>query len=218
METIVNNDYDNQGKVESALETNPAPAMDEAKVATQVTEEKETSTDLVKKLLKEKNNQKKRIAELEEERRLVEQQKLIETENFKALYEQRDQELQNIKAQYEQQKNEMTNAAKRSAVKKELQKLGCQTQYVDRLLNLANMENVNFDSETRVVTGHTEVARMLSEEMKPLFGNANVGVNQSSPVGTPSNLSIEEWKKLPYDQRKKTYAQVMESMGVKIRK
>jgi hypothetical protein len=172
----------------------------------------------VNKVLTEKKNAMDRVRNLENELKEIREAELRKTENYKVLAEQKDQELNDLKNKYAQKEQFITENIKKTAIRDELTKLGCKAEFLDKATKLVNINNVEFDSETQTVTGHIEAAKKLSEELRPLFGNAGVGTNQSAPEGGQGQLTLEAWKKLPYDERKKRQGELEENLGIQRRR
>ena len=171
------------------------------------------STEFVTKLKKEKDNFRSetqslrdKIAEMEANQKAREEQELKEKEDWKTLFEKANEEKKNLEGKLTTVADRELSAKKESELKKELAKLGVKQNYVEKAAKLAQLDSVKIDNETGVIYGADVVAKTLSEEWPDLFGSgASETVRQSAPQ-TPTStgvLSLDEWQKLPYEERKK---------------
>lgn len=184
--------------------------------------------EFVNKLKKEKENfrsetQKLRdqIAEMQKAQAEREEKELKEKEDWKTLYEKTKAENEALTGKLSSAEQLKVVSKKESEVKKELAKLGVKPEYADRAAKLVNLDSVKFDKETGVVYGAEVVAKTLSEDWPDLFGAGSTAtVTQSAPNSpAPSGaLSLEDWKRLPYDERKKREGDVMASAGVSVKR
>ena len=183
------------------------------------------STKQYEKLLKEKQNYAKSTAELKaelEEFRNKEKQReeaeLIKTQQHEKVIELRNKEL-------EETKNELLNYRKREsegrksiAVLSELKKLG----FVDTesnkeiVMKLLDKKDVEIDPTTNTVLGADLSAKVFFEKYNNLglFGKTVPGVNQNSPQGFASPLTLEEWRKLPMEEQVKSKSEVEATLGI----
>lgn len=181
-------------------------------------EGKQYSSDFVEKLKKEKENfrtqAQKRDEELENfkaEQKSREENALKEKEDFKQLYENKAKELEEAQGKLQATNLEKLDANKRSELKKELSKLGINPDYADKATRLADLGQIKIDKETGVMYGTDSVAKHLADEWPTLFGTTTESVSQRSPeMPSPTGaLTLDEWKKLPYDERKKREGELL---------
>lgn len=190
----------------------------EALPETKPPEEMNEKDTFVQKLLNEKKNAMEAKRIVEEENKKLKEERMREKEDLKGLLELREQEIVSLKADSEKKEGLIRDSLKAGAIKKELLKMGLDEKYLDQSLKLVDVNSLNYDSETRVVTGAEVQAKLLFEKVPVFFGKTNVGVNQSSPVGGTGNLTLQEWQKLPLDQMKLRKAELMDSLGFKTTK
>jgi|DEB0MinimDraft_6_1074348.scaffolds.fasta_scaffold03835_4 type IV secretory pathway VirB4 component len=149
-----------------------------------------------------------------------EEKALKEKEDYKALYEQQKQRVEELTGVVDKAKTERVTATKTVELKKELQKLGLKPEYVEKAVQLAQLDTVQIDKETGTIYGADLVAKTLSEEWPVLFGAETDNVTQNAPqVARPTGaLTLEEWQKLPYAERKQREGELFGSQGVNLKR
>lgn len=160
----------------------------------------------------------KELKNFREALRNKEKEDLEKQEKYKELYEiekkrseERDQELAQLK--------ELTTTSKKlGALRDELEKLGCNKQYLDKAIKFADMNKIIVDDETGVITGADLQAKLVSEDVPPFFQPSKVGVSHQAPAGLAKPISIEDWQKLSYEDRQKLKKEVYEQHGIQLRK
>ena len=177
-------------------------------------EPKMEENPLLHKFKKEKDNWKNRAAEMEAELNRIKNERLKEKEDYKALYESSEERYNLLKNDYETKNKMIHESNKRNSLRTELERMGCQREYLDKALKFANMENISYDDETGTVTGHIEVAKSLSEELRPFFSHSSPGVDQAAPVGGPNDMTVEAYKNLSPEERKKAKPQLYKNLGI----
>lgn len=177
---------------------------------------KETNSHL-EKILKEKKNAMERVRELETKLKEESDAKLIEKENWKTLAEMKDKEAKEWQEKYTSAQRLIEDSAKISEIRTELSKLGLNQGYMDVAMKLADTTSVVFDKENKIVTGAENVARMIREKVPVFFQKTNPGVDHSAPAGSPGKLTIEDFKKLPLDEKRKREKELYENMGIKLK-
>lgn len=146
---------------------------------------------------------------------------LKEKEDWKTLYEQQKTENESLTGKLGSAENQRLDAKKETELKKELTKLGLDPKYADKAVKLGNLESVKIDKDTGVIYGAEVVAKSLSEDWPALFGSTPTEkVSQSAPaIPSPTGaLSMDEWKKLPYDERKKREGEMMQNEGIQLKR
>ncbi len=176
------------------------------------TETKTYSSDFVEKLKKEKENWKLQASnsnsELEKfkaDQKTREEKAARESDDFKKLFEMKSKELEDLQGRLNESKTRELDSKKASVLKSELEKLGLDSKYADKATRLADLKQIKIDNETGVIYGADMVAKTLSEEWPALFGTATETVKQNAPAHPKPTgaLTLEEWQKLPYDERRK---------------
>lgn len=183
--------------------------------------------EFVQKVLKEKKNYATKAQQIQEEnealRKQLEQikeQDLKNKEEYKTLYENKLSEVNEWKEKYTSQQKEIENGIKRSQLRNELTKLGIKPAYLEKAVNLADLNYVKYDSDAKLVLGADDQARLISEEWKDLFGGNQSRPNHDSPDINSKNgaITLEEWKKLPFEEQKKRMKDVAANMGLELKK
>jgi len=168
------------------------------------------------------SNQKlqEQVEALQNQIREGEEKALKEKEDYKTLYEQQKQRVEELTGVVDKAANEKLNTAKTGELKKELQKLGLKPEYVDKAVQLAELDTVKIDKETGTIYGADLVAKTLSEEWPVLFGAQTDNVSQNAPdtVRPMGALTLEEWQKLPYAERKQREGELFGSQGVNLKR
>lgn len=190
--------------------------------------EKVYDSSFVEKLKGEKDNFRNanqslrdELEQMKAEQKAREEAALKEKEDWKTLYEKTKLEKETLEGKLGSAEMLRQNAKKESELKSELAKLGVKPQYVERASKLANLDSVKIDKETGVIYGAEVVAKALSEDWPDLFGpGQSEKVEQQAPgsVAPTGALSLEEWQKLPYEERKKREGEMMVSQGVKLKR
>jgi len=211
--------------VESTVENvNPAGDIQEPAAPVQPTPTQDASENPIRneaflnKVLHEKKSAMERLQKLESENKLYRENELKRQDNYKLLVEEKDKELTDLRERMKSREDLIVKATKTSAIKKELTNLGCDAKYLDKATQFVNLENINYDESTGVVTGQLEAAKAVQEELPPFFGSMNVGVNQNAPAGHPTPLTIEAWKQLPHEERKKRQGELYQNLNITRRK
>lgn len=147
----------------------------------------------VDKLKKEKDSKVRQIAELTQRLESLEQERdqsqvkdLEEKEQFKTLYEQEKTRRSEIEQRLGSLQTAMVEARKKSAVKKELLKLGLDPVREDIAFRLIDTSAVIVDDETNVIIGAEDVAKAFYDQNKDLgiFGRQTPGVSHQAPQRT----------------------------------
>lgn len=180
----------------------------------------------IEKILKEKRNamaaleeERKRIEDLEAKIKEMEQNALIEKENFKELYERSKQESESVKSEYSQFKTKYYDGIKFGALRQELIKQGASESRIDSLCKLVDISKLKYNDEHKVVLGADDEAKMLKEKLPELFGTNVPSVSHDQPGS--SNIAIntlEEFKKLPIkEQTPEKLKELGKKLGVDFR-
>jgi hypothetical protein len=183
--------------------------------------EKVYNEGFVNKLKGEKDNLRKRIEQLEAEKRESEEKALKEKEDYKTLYEKTKLENESLTGKLDSAENLRLNAKKESELKSELAKLGVKPSYAEKAVKLANLDSIKLDKDSGVIYGAEVVAKSLSEDWPDLFGSQSTEkVTQTAPASptTTGALSLEQWQKLPYDERRKREGEMLQTMGVQMKR
>lgn len=178
------------------------------------------------KLKKEKDNYREALQrEREEKERLTtllkqkEEEELKLKENYKEIASIKEREALDWKSKFETREKELVDVAKLSQVKKELEKMGAQNSSVDALIKLADLNQVKYDPETRVVYNADLVAKSIKEALPQAFGVPSEKVDESAPKITDvSSLDIEGFSKLSLKEKKEKQFELMKAMGLQLRK
>lgn len=194
---------------------------DETKVTTDETKtddkKVDTSNPVLEKVLHEKKNAMARIKELEAQVKLESDEKLKIKEDWKALAEQREKDAKEWKDKYTSLEAKLDTSAKKSELQKELAKMGADAKSIDSLLKLADLSLLKVDQEHGVVLGAAEVAKKIKEEIPLAFGKQNNSVNNDAPELNNGELTIEAYKKMTPEERKKNRAAIYKANGIEMR-
>ncbi len=212
-----------KGNEKSNNEMNPNDSLPVGgnDVTSGTSSDKVYNEDFVNKLKGEKDNFRKRIEQLEAEKRESEERALKEKEDYKTLYEKTKAENEQLTGKLGSAEQQRLDAKKASELKSELAKLGVKPQYAEKAVKLANLDSVKIDKDSGVIYGAEVVAKSLSEDWPDLFGSgSSEKVTQNAPATpTPTGaLSLEEWQKLPYDERRKREGEMMQTMGIQTKR
>jgi hypothetical protein len=176
---------------------------------------------LVDKILKEKKNAMEKLRMLEQENLTFkaklseyEENKLVEEKKFVEIAEKRKQEADQWKAKYDESQRFITESIKTGAVKNELIKLGIDPKYSNEAIRLIDLGKIHYDNETKTVVGAEDEAKILYEKFPPLFGTQGARASHDAPASKTAQLTLEEWKKLPYEERKKREGDLYTSLGI----
>ena len=171
------------------------------------------SYESFKKVLDEKKSVQDRMKSLEDElnkfrseEKKREEAKLREKEDWKKLLEQREQELTDYKQKFEGLNTQITEGRKLSAVLSQIT-----GEVPDHYLGLISTDDVAVDPETGMPD--TASALRVAKEFEKRYPEvikrrAANGLPANAPQGGNSKLTIDEWKKLPYEERKKNIGRV----------
>lgn len=173
----------------------------------------------VKKIIEEKRQVLKEKQDLLDENKRLKMEKFEKEENWKAIAESDRKELDEYKSNMAKKDEIISRGVKTSALKRELTKLGCQEKFLDKAIKLVDLNSVQYDLDTNVVTGHSELAKQLADDVPPFFQGATVGVDHGSPAGFPVDLTIDNWKAMPRGPEKdKAKEQLYKQAGFERRK
>jgi len=161
-----------------------------------------------------------KVEALQNQIREGEEKALKEKEDYKTLYEQQKQRVEELTGVVDKAANEKLNTAKTGELRKELEKLGVNPKYAEKAVQLAQLDTVKIDKETGTIYGADLVAKTLSEEWPVLFGGQTDNVTQNAPeVPRPTGaLTLEEWQRLPYAERKQREGELFSSSGVNLKR
>lgn len=163
------------------------------------TDHSSSGNDFAAKVLREKQNAMKRIAELEAKLSEVEETKLNENEQYKQLAEQRLKRLESLETELTTYKSKMERAKKVSAVKKHLSQLGLRPQHEDLVLGrLLDVDDLVVDPDTGVVLGADEKAKTFRQQYADLnlFGSDSPRASHQASVSSQSiNRNLKEMSK-----------------------
>lgn len=186
-------------------------------------DDKKTETynkDFVEKLLNEKKNYQSKVSELESQLKAKAETELKEKEQWKTLFETKSKEVEELTTKLSTIEQHRIEQTKQSELKKELGKLGIKSSYVDRAVKLADLSSIKMDAETGTIYGADVTAKTLASDWPDLFGSAPPAGTNSDAGKPPSTsiLSLEDWAKLPYEERKKREGEVLAKLGVSVKK
>jgi len=193
-----------------------------------------TSGDVVKsqegdnqnaKLLKELNNYRQKchaleaekvsaLEKAEQEKKRLEENSLVEKEEFKKLAETYKVQLDEINGKYQNLNETVISAKKQAVLSTELLKLGINKDYLPQALKISNMDDIKFDTEYNKSIGADAVAQTIKETVPVLFGGSGQ-VASTAPEGRTEKLTLEAYKKLPYDERLKRREELENNLGIK---
>jgi len=163
-------------------------------------------------------NEKKRAAEelrvaretlnrLEAEKREQEEKALREKEDFKKLFEARDNELKTEKEKRAQIENQINDSKKMRSF---LQNVGSPVD--ERYWNLIDLDKIQLDpntgkpDESMVKSYADEFKKTYWEVLNPATGR----IPNDAPGRDKSGLTYEEWLKLPYNEKKKRQSEIVD--------
>lgn len=176
----------------------------------------------VDKILKEKKNAMERMRSLEQELETqkikvaeYEENKLLEEKKYQEYAERYKKEAETYKEKFEKTQKTIVDSMKLGAFQNEAIKLGMDSKYIQEATKLIDLNKIHYDNDTRVVIGAEDEAKALLERFPPLFGGRTPGVSHDAPVGKMATLTLDEWKKLPYEERKKREGDLFDTLGIK---
>jgi hypothetical protein len=183
------------------------------------------SKSFVDKLLSEKKNvsstNQALQAEIESLRKQIKdrnESELKEQSKWKELYELEKEESGSWKSRFEDQHKTIEKGLKTRELRKELVKLGIDTTVIEKVDKLADFESIKVDPETKICIGADTQAKLIYDEWPKLFGNTAVGTNHDAPETAKRPITLEEWKKLPPEDKKKRKPDLFDSLGIPLKK
>jgi hypothetical protein len=171
------------------------------------------SKDFVSKLMTEKKNWAEKAKTLEMELKQKNEQKMLEEKRFEELAAQREKELKEWQEKHLTLQSKIKETHKTSELKKELLKLGIDTKYLDDTIKLADISKITYDDETGIITGAEHIAKSLQEKFSPLFG-VKTNANHQAPSATHTPLSLDDFKKLSPEDKKKFSGDIYAQLGI----
>lgn len=177
-------------KTENSVDNNESSGGDQNYPAHFVDKLKKEKTNLAQAL----DKQKAEIESLRNELKSQTEQKLTEKEEYKTLWEREREERAKIQDQLNTMSGQIRQSRKRSAVRRELEKLGLNSKYADEAFKLVDLESVVVDSDTEAVIGAEEAAKSFYTQYSNLgfFAGQKPGVDQRAPqtdtVSTKTDL------------------------------
>jgi hypothetical protein len=183
------------------------------------------SKSFVDKLLSEKKNVstsnqalQKQIEDLQKQVKDRNESDLREQNKWKELHDLKEQERDQWRAKYDDQNKTIVAGLKNRELRGELAKLGIKQSYVEKAVKLADLESIKVDPETNIVIGADSQAKLISEEWSDLFGGGDAGANHDAPAAVSTPITLEDWKKLSPEEKKKRKADLFKSMGHELKK
>jgi len=166
-----------------------------------------------KKLLDEKKKRdedlriaNEKLARFEQEKKQLEERQLQEKEDFKKLYESRDNELKSEREKRIAVETQINDSKKLNAILKNLE-----TPLEQKYWGLIDLDKIPLDPTTgkpdEMVTKQyaEEFKATYWEALNPATGRIPNGAGNGGKVG----LSYEQWQKLPYAEKKKRQNEVI---------
>lgn len=162
--------------------------------------------DQAKKAQEDAEKARKELEEVRKAQEEAEKKKLEDKNDFKGLYQKAVTELEETRKKQLEQQTKLQEEKKGNALLKHLQSIGIKEEYKDKALRLANIKAVGVDETNGMIYGHEAESERVKKEFPDLFGEKStlppsnkVEKNDKPPGG---KLTIEDWKKLPYDKRR----------------
>lgn len=178
---------------------------------------KQYSEEFVNKILNEKKNTTLRLKQLEDEKKQIEEQRLLEQNKWKEIAEMRESDLKVTQQKFQELQTKIVQAKKESALKSELRKRGCLDKYIDKTLGFAKMDAIKIDDETGVVYGAETVAEQIQTEYDVFFQTSGPRPTHAAPSMTPQKMDINSFRALPLDEQKKNMRKFYEAAGITLR-
>lgn len=184
--------------------------------------EQPMNREFVDKVLREKKNTALKNMQLQQEMENLklkiqesEEKELLREKKFEQLFQQKSTEVEQWKNKYTDQTKVIVDATKTGALKSELSKLGINQDRFPHVMKLVDLNQIQYDNDSRTVLGAEEIARDLAATLPEWFGTTKIGVNQEAPKQSFGPLTIEKWRELPESERNKpeVIAQLRASMG-----
>jgi hypothetical protein len=190
------------------------------------------SKDFVDKVLTEKKNAMQTLTELkqkvntyEAQLKEAEEARLKEKEDWKQISENRAKEAQSWQEKFQGLENKLHTQVKIGAVKREFEKLGVKDgKVVEGIVPLLKLDAIKYDEATQTVVGADEEVKRIRETLPQLFAvNPLAGANHNAPQGTPSSISIDNykammrdgsWAKMSKQEQQKYETELWGSLGV----
>lgn len=155
--------------------------------------------------------------ELLEFKKQIEEKSRLELEgknDFKGLYQKTVKELEDMRETARIQKEKAIEEKKYQMLSNKLRELGVKERYQERVLKLANIKAVGVDESSGLFYGQELEAERVKSEFPDLFGEkkelpGGAKIEKKDTL-TGGKLTLEEWKKLPYDERKKREQELFE--------
>ena len=144
---------------------------------------------------------------------------LKEKEQWKTLFETKTKEVEDLTTKLSQIEQHKAHMAKENELKKELTKLGIKANYVDRAVKIADLSSIKIDAETSTVYGADVTAKTLASDWPDLFGSTQTaGVSSDAPNAPQTPISLDEWQRLPYAERKKREGEMFAKLGINVKR
>lgn len=179
------NDITDQSST-SGLENATSGAKDQEQSVTSGAETDGLAKNL-EKALTEKKNAMSKLRELEAQLKKANEDKLVQSQQWKELAESRERELLETKLTLETKEKKIQEASVNGALRNELMKFGINGQLVDSALRIIDKKSVQVDPETGVVLGAGEVVKDFHKTFagQSFFGNPSPKTSQGAPSLTP---------------------------------
>jgi hypothetical protein len=197
------------------------------------TQQPETySKDFVDKVLTEKKNAMSTLAEYkqkvntyEAQLKEAEEARLKEQNDWKTISENKAKEAQTWQEKFNGLENKLQTQVKIGAVKREFEKLGVKDgKVVEGIVPLLKLDAIKYDEATQTVIGADEEVKRIRETLPQLFAvTPSAGANHNAPQGTPSSISIDNykammkdgtWNKMTKIEQQKYETELWSSLGV----
>lgn len=173
------------------------------------------------KLLKEKRNAmialEEREAAIKELTRQLEEKEssiLLEKQNYKELFENKNKAYNELDSSFSLFKGKYYNGIKYGSLRQELIKQGASESKIDVLCKLVDMSKLKYNEEHNVVLGADEEAKLLKEKVPELFGSNIPSVSHDQPGDSSITINnMEEYLKIPGEKRT---PEMLKELGKKI--
>lgn len=173
------------------------------------------------KLLREKKNVTAKNHELmseneklRQELKIREEKELEQQQNFQEIAKRSKEEAESWKEKYMGQQLVIENAAKEGTLKNELRKLGIKEDRMQLAMKIVDLSAVKYDTETKTVFGHEEIAKSLSDTAPEFFGGT-AEISQAAPTAVPVDFGLSNYKNLSKEERRKAKEKAYADHGIR---
>lgn len=166
-------------------------------------EKAEKILKFAQQVIGEKQEMRSKYKKMKEQLEAQEQEKLKEQNQFKELADSYRTKYEEQKELNEKHQANLITAKKKNALNNELAKLGLNPERKELIYQIANIDEIKFDSNYNTAIGQDKEALRLKNLFPEAFVEKKTGVDNSTADIEQDNLSLESFRTMSQEDKAK---------------